>query len=90
MLTSTCVCLLQGAEQVTHFCRRLHEKDPDGVTYESAELQPKPLSESQRIRKVIIELIETERQYVKVSGRGRCVQRCLRAREHWVTHVYST
>ena len=68
--------MFQGAEQVTHFCRLLHEKMPDssalsggmGAPGSDVIHQPKPLSESQRIRKVIVELIETERQYVKVSG----------------------
>ena len=61
--------LLQGAEQVTHFCRLLHQPPVDTtVPSDQQLLNPgKPLSESQRLRKVIKELIETERQYVKVS-----------------------
>ena len=70
---STADLCFQGAEQVTHFCRQLNGRTDADVTppVTSAALSDdaanRPLSESQRIRKVIVELIETERQYVKVS-----------------------
>ena len=59
----------QGAEQVTHFCRLL-PSPPEVAMSSGGESQPlnKPLSDSQRIRKVIRELLETERQYVKVRS----------------------
>lgn len=52
--------LLQRAEQVTLFCRRQMEYSDDE--------EPKPsvrLSQAQKLRKVIIELVDTERSYVK-------------------------
>ncbi|XP_027051518.1 T-lymphoma invasion and metastasis-inducing protein 1-like isoform X1 [Pocillopora damicornis] len=52
--------LLQRAEQVTLFCRRQVEYSDDE--------EPKPsvrLSQAQKLRKVIIELVDTERSYVK-------------------------
>ena len=62
---------LQGAEQVTHFCRLLHQPSPGGggITPRGGEqtTSGKPLSESQRLQKVIRELLTTERQYVKVG-----------------------
>ena len=57
----------QGAEQVTHFCRLLHSPLTEESTMPEDFPPVKPLSDSQRIRKVIVELIETEKQYVKVS-----------------------
>ena len=56
--------LLQGAEQVTHFCRLLHSPLRENVSCDEP-LPTKPLSDSQRIWKVIVELIETERAYLK-------------------------
>ncbi|XP_048240466.1 protein still life, isoform SIF type 1-like isoform X4 [Haliotis rufescens] len=55
--------LLRGAEQVTAICRnsepslRSHSPDSTGSA--------RPMSDAQRMRKVIMELIETERAYVK-------------------------
>ena len=52
----------QRAEQVTLFCRRQVEYSDDE--------EPKPsvrLSQAQKLRKVIIELVDTERSYVKVN-----------------------
>ena len=52
----------QRAEQVTLFCRQQVEYSDDD--------EPKPsvhLSQAQKLRKVIIELVDTERSYVKVS-----------------------
>ena len=57
---------VQGAEQVTHLCRLLHGHTGKMTNNEVAP-PCKPLSDSQRIRKVIRELIETERHYVKVE-----------------------
>ena len=60
------VCVLfvhtQRAEQVTLFCRQQVEYSDDE--------EPKPsvrLSQAQKLRKVIIELVDTERSYVKVN-----------------------
>ncbi len=61
---------MQGAEQVTHFCRLLHQHQPlpDAAMGDADQLPPqRPLSDSQKLRKVILELIDTERCYVKVS-----------------------
>lgn len=52
----------QRAEQVTLFCRQQVEYSDDD--------EPKPsvhLSQAQKLRKVIIELVDTERSYVKVN-----------------------
>ena len=68
-VTNLFVCLfvcfffvyLQSAEQVTLFCRQQIEYSDDE--------EPKPsihLSQAQKLRKVIIELVNTERSYVKV------------------------
>jgi len=66
------VCLfvfvyMQSAEQVTLFCRQQIEYSDDE--------EPKPsihLSQAQKLRKVIIELVNTERSYVKVSNTFNC------------------
>ena len=50
---------------MTHFCRHIHGPAAKMINNEVAP-PCKPLSDSQRIRKVIQELIETERHYVKV------------------------
>ena len=58
------ICLfvyMQTAEQVTMFCRQQIEYADDE--------EPKPsiqLSQAQKLRKVIVELVDTERSYVKV------------------------
>ncbi|XP_077977644.1 rho guanine nucleotide exchange factor TIAM1-like [Glandiceps talaboti] len=63
--------LLQNAEQVTKFCRQLHIRDDPIIelktTVEVVEKDTvsKQISEAQKIRKVIRELIDTERSYVK-------------------------
>lgn len=51
----------QGADQVTAICRT----DVDPKLAETLQ-GTKPLSEAQKLRKVIMELIDTERAYVKV------------------------
>lgn len=65
------ICLFfvstQRAEQVTLFCRQQVEYSDDE--------EPKPsvhLSQAQKLRKVIIELVDTERSYVKVNTFKRC------------------
>ncbi len=60
------IVYLQGAEQVTHFCRLLHQRAPMDNMNGEDQPQMKVLSDSQKLRKVIMELIETERHYVKV------------------------
>ncbi|KAK3097345.1 hypothetical protein FSP39_008828 [Pinctada imbricata] len=53
--------LLQGADQVTSICRQRNDSDENGQAIPPS----KPLSEAQKLRKVIMELIDTERAYVK-------------------------
>lgn len=62
---SKLVCLFvytQRAEQVTLFCRQQVEYSDDDEPKQSVRL-----SEAQKLRKVIIELVDTERSYVKVN-----------------------
>ncbi len=69
---------LQGAEQVTHFCRLLHQHQPLPDSMGDDQLPPvKPLSDSQKLRKVILELLDTERCYVKVSNHYKCILRII-------------
>ncbi|XP_036357057.1 protein still life, isoform SIF type 1 isoform X5 [Octopus sinensis] len=51
--------LLKNTEQVTAMCRLPNEP------YQFGETPSRPLSEAQKLRKVIMELLETERAYVK-------------------------
>ncbi|GAB1600635.1 protein still life, isoform SIF type 1-like isoform X8 [Argonauta hians] len=51
--------LLKNSEQVTAMCRL--PNDP----YQFGDTPSRPLSEAQKLRKVIMELLETERAYVK-------------------------
>ncbi|XP_012937622.1 protein still life, isoform SIF type 1 isoform X2 [Aplysia californica] len=53
--------LLEGAEQVTAICR----KDEPRSLSDDPNIPTKPLSDAQRMRKAIMELVETERAYVK-------------------------
>lgn len=75
---------LQSTEQVAAFCRSLHEMNPSECVSSSPSPDspfPPPaisrqLSDADKLRKVICELVETERTYVKVStahlgGMGR-------------------
>uniref|UniRef100_A0A146LMI1 Protein still life, isoforms C/SIF type 2 n=2 Tax=Lygus hesperus TaxID=30085 RepID=A0A146LMI1_LYGHE len=62
--------LLKSAEQVTGFCRspvETRKSSPTGsVVSGSAGLTPsRQLTDAEKIRKVVLELIETERTYVK-------------------------
>lgn len=66
--------LLQTAEQVTGFCRspvETRKSSPTGSVASSqsqALLTPsRQLSDAEKLRKVILELVDTERTYVKVS-----------------------
>lgn len=66
---------LQSTEQVAAFCRSLHDMNP--LDCESSSPSPdspfpptatlRQLSDADKLRKVICELVETERTYVKVS-----------------------
>lgn len=65
--------LLKSAEQVTGFCRSPVETrktiSPTGsvVSNTSNMMTPsRQLSDAEKLRKVILELVETERTYVKV------------------------
>ncbi len=61
---------------MTHFCRLLHQHQPLPDSMGDDQLPPqKPLSDSQKLRKVILELIDTERCYVKVSAENKKEQR---------------
>lgn len=72
LLLTTAMCVddnklvvLQSAEQVTHFCRMAHEiLEPAGA---NPVIQPRsqPMSDAQKLRKVILELINTEKAYVR-------------------------
>ena len=59
------VCLFvdfpQTAEQVTLFCRQQIEYSDDEEPKQNIQL-----SQAEKLRKVIIELVDTERSYVKV------------------------
>jgi len=54
---------LQTAEQVTHFCRMANEKLADDLPIILPSIQP--LTDTQKLRKVILELINTEKSYVR-------------------------
>lgn len=65
--------LLKSAEQVTGFCRSPQEtrkSSPTGSVASSvsnAMLTPsRQLTDAEKLRKVILELVETEKSYVKV------------------------
>lgn len=65
--------LLKTAEQVTGICRspgETRKSSPTGsvVSSHSQALTPsRQLSDAEKLKKVILELVETERTYVKVS-----------------------
>lgn len=66
---------LQSTEQVAAFCRSLHDMNPSECVSSSPSpdspfpppATPRLLSDADKLRKVICELVETERTYVKVS-----------------------
>jgi hypothetical protein len=68
----TICCAPQSTEQVAAFCRSLHEMSPsDSSPSPQDATSPqlattRQLSDADKLRKVICELLETERTYVKV------------------------
>ncbi|XP_060744498.1 rho guanine nucleotide exchange factor TIAM1-like isoform X1 [Tachysurus vachellii] len=56
-----------STEQVAAFCRSLHEMNPstEAASSSSSSSLPRQLSDADKLRKVICELVETERTYVK-------------------------
>uniref|UniRef100_A0A3B3RGX5 TIAM Rac1 associated GEF 1 n=1 Tax=Paramormyrops kingsleyae TaxID=1676925 RepID=A0A3B3RGX5_9TELE len=65
---------LQSTEQVAAFCRSLHDMNPSEGSSSPSPDSPLPptatqrqLSDADKLRKVVSELVETERTYVKVS-----------------------
>uniref|UniRef100_A0A4W4DNJ4 TIAM Rac1 associated GEF 1b n=1 Tax=Electrophorus electricus TaxID=8005 RepID=A0A4W4DNJ4_ELEEL len=73
---------ITSTEQVAAFCRSLHEMNPSPEAVSSSSSSsgmesssltanattPRQLSDADKLRKVICELVETERTYVKVSN----------------------
>uniref|UniRef100_A0A671RDT1 T-lymphoma invasion and metastasis-inducing protein 1-like n=1 Tax=Sinocyclocheilus anshuiensis TaxID=1608454 RepID=A0A671RDT1_9TELE len=56
-----CIVLsLSSTEQVTAFCRNLHDMNSTKVLF-----TPRQLSDADKLRKIISELVDTERTYVK-------------------------
>ncbi|MCJ8739800.1 hypothetical protein PDJAM_G00051430 [Pangasius djambal] len=57
----------KSTEQVAAFCRSLHEMNPssEAASSSSSSSLPRQLSDADKLRKVICELVETERTYVK-------------------------
>ncbi|MGH0139003.1 UNVERIFIED_CONTAM: hypothetical protein FKN15_068323 [Acipenser sinensis] len=61
----------KSTEQVAAFCRSLHDMNPSELSSEAADSSgPQPailrqLTDADKLRKVICELVETERTYVK-------------------------
>lgn len=91
-LLPACLRLFQSTEQVTAFCRSLHDMNSlecpmsSSSSSSSSSLSPSPvsalpptpgpaaqrqLSHADKLRKVINELVETERTYVKVSSSSK-------------------
>ena len=62
----------QSAEQVTLFCRQQLEHSDDDAKPAAQ------LTTAQRLRKVILELVDTERSYVKVQTQTTWQQKLLR------------
>ena len=50
---------------MTHLCRMAHERLEGKDTHPVILPAAQPLSEAQRLRKIILELINTERAYVR-------------------------
>ncbi|KAJ8391472.1 hypothetical protein AAFF_G00089460 [Aldrovandia affinis] len=64
--------IIQSTEQVAAFCRSLHDMNPSECASSPSPDSPLPppatprqLSDADKLRKVICELVETERTYVK-------------------------
>lgn len=64
---------LKSTEQVAAFCRSLHEMNPSDSSAHPQEFTGpqlatmRQLTDADKLRKVICELLETERTYVKVG-----------------------
>lgn len=62
--------LLKTAEQVTGFCRspvETRKSSPTGsIVSNTSQTPSRQLTDAEKLRKVILELIDTERTYVKV------------------------
>lgn len=62
--------LLKTAEQVTGFCRspvETRKSSPTGsIVSNTSQTPSRQLSDAEKLRKVILELVDTERTYVKV------------------------
>lgn len=72
--------LLKTAEQVTGFCRspiETRKSSPTGSVVSNTSqtlLTPsRQLSDAEKLRKVILELVDTERTYVKVGFINACI-----------------
>lgn len=69
---SSCV-IPQSAEQIAALCRSFNDTQADGMegARDSQDPPPRPLarhlSDADRLRKVIQELVDTEKSYVKVA-----------------------
>uniref|UniRef100_A0A8C4IDW4 TIAM Rac1 associated GEF 1b n=1 Tax=Dicentrarchus labrax TaxID=13489 RepID=A0A8C4IDW4_DICLA len=72
-LSALCYALCGSTEQVAAFCRSLHDMNPSECVSSSPSpdspfpppATPRQLSDADKLRKVICELVETERTYVK-------------------------
>lgn len=68
--------LSQSAEQIAELCRGLKGTHANSMEAPTESLDPPPrplarhLSDADRLRKVIQELVDTEKSYVKVMGSG--------------------
>lgn len=85
--------LLKTAEQVTTYCRSPQEtrrSSPTGSVTSSASnavLTPsRQLTDAEKLRKVILELVDTERAYVKVSKRAKHIINLM----YWLINLLST
>ncbi|XP_026196658.1 T-lymphoma invasion and metastasis-inducing protein 1 isoform X3 [Anabas testudineus] len=73
MESDTCKLIFESTEQVAAFCRSLHDMNPSECVSSSPSpdspfpppATPRQLSDADKLRKVICELVETERTYVK-------------------------
>ena len=57
---------------MTHFCRLSYEQKAGEAQRNHEPPTTKPLSDAQKLRKVIMELVNTERQYNKVRNSTIC------------------
>lgn len=64
-------CNYQSAEQVTGWCRSpadTRRGSPTGSLASAAATPSRHLSDADKLRKVLLELVDTERAYVKVQS----------------------